>query len=375
MLDLYLTRGEHNEWVTLRLPTSPAEIGEVYAWLDCMSTRVDDTRIASVSSSVPNIEQYIRNADLNDIEKLNRLAEQIDSMDQSTAQTFAGALDAESVNGLDDVLRIAERIGDYVRIEEVTSDRELGGYLLEHGFLKDCPEAVKPYLDAVAIGAEYYAKCGGSYTENGYVLRKESAIAQGIIQNTAPEEQQDAIFKLFLRTTKETHTFLQLPATDAAMEQALRELDVDELAMASIDRIDFVPYAADLIPNCCISVEDANELALAIEEMRQEDGELMKYFSALEAEKPGTFQGALGIALNLDNYERVPDDAEEYGRMVLRRVGMDDEMLDAIDGYMDFEALGEQSMEEDGVVQTEFGLVRRCSEPFTTPAQGGMQMR
>ena len=130
MLDLYLTRGEHNDWVTLRLPTSPAEIGEVYAWLDCISSCVDDTRIASVSSSVPNIEQYIRNADLNDIEKLNRLAEQIDSMDQSTAQTFAGALDAESINGLDDILRIAEHIADYVCIEEVSSDRTLGDYIL-----------------------------------------------------------------------------------------------------------------------------------------------------------------------------------------------------------------------------------------------------
>lgn len=110
MLDLHLTRGEHNDWVTLRLPTSPAEIGEVYAWLDCISTCVDDTRIAAVSSSVPNIRQYIRNSDLNDIKKLNRLAGQIDSMDQSTAQTFAGALDAESINELDDVVRIAEHI-------------------------------------------------------------------------------------------------------------------------------------------------------------------------------------------------------------------------------------------------------------------------
>lgn len=31
---------------------------------------------------------------------------------------------------------------------------------------------------------------------------------------------------------------------------------------------------------------------------------------------------------------------------------------------MDFEKLGEDAMVEDGVRETEFGLVRRCSSPF-----------
>ena len=40
MLDLHLTRGEHNDWVTLRLPTSPAEIGEVYAWFIALACTI-----------------------------------------------------------------------------------------------------------------------------------------------------------------------------------------------------------------------------------------------------------------------------------------------------------------------------------------------
>lgn len=35
--------------------------------------------------------------------------------------------------------------------------------------------------------------------------------------------------------------------------------------------------------------------------------------------------------------------------------------------HMDFERLGMDSMEEDGVRRTEFGLIRRLSSPF--PAQ------
>ena len=51
-------------------------------------------------------------------------------------------------------------------------------------------------------------------------------------------------------------------------------------------------------------------------------------------------------------------------------IGADDEIIDTIDGYMDFQSFGENSMVEDGVRQTEFGLIRRCSRPFPEEAQG-----
>ena len=111
-------------------------------------------------------------------------------------------------------------------------------------------------------------------------------------------------------------------------------------------------------------VVDADKLALEIEGMKQIDGELMKYLSALCVENPSTFQEALEIAYHIDDYERVPDNREEYGKEALRRIGADGEMIDTIDRYMDFEQFGTDMMVEDGVRRTEFGLVRRLSEPF-----------
>ena len=69
--------------------------------------------------------------------------------------------------------------------------------------------------------------------------------------------------------------------------------------------------------------------------------------------------------MNLDDYERITEDTYEYGQTVLRRIGADDELIDTIDGYMDFERLGEDAMVEDGVRRTEFGLIRRYSCPFS----------
>ena len=36
---------------------------------------------------------------------------------------------------------------------------------------------------------------------------------------------------------------------------------------------------------------------------------------------------------------------------------------------MDFEKLGEDTMAEEGVRRTEFGLIRRCSSPFAEETQ------
>ena len=110
-------------------------------------------------------------------------------------------------------------------------------------------------------------------------------------------------------------------------------------------------------------MESANELARTIREMP--DGDLLKYLAVLSVEPPADFPGALRLALELDDYERITEGSYEYGQSVLRRIGADEELISVIDGYMDFEQFGEDSMKEDGVRQTEFGLVRRLSSLLT----------
>ena len=73
---------------------------------------------------------------------------------------------------------------------------------------------------------------------------------------------------------------------------------------------------------------------------------------------------ALDMAIDIDDYELISGSEREYGRQALRRIGADDELLDTIDGYMDFDQFGRAMMEEDGVRQTGFGQVRRLSKPF-----------
>ena len=304
------------------------------------------------------------------MKKLNELAESVEQMTDREWNIFAGALDAESINGLDDILNLSKHLSDYVILPNIGTDTELGRFLVDTGY-KNFPEEVQPYLDYRAIGAEYYADNGGAYGPGGYVRRKSS------LEQTA--EQRVALITLHLFTRRVSETMaepfrLPLPATDEELEQAKALVGVDHFTEATIVKAEFgKPYLAELIPQECICVEDANELALGIEEMTQRDGELLKFLAVLYVEQPETMTDALRFAVELDDYERITEGTYEYGQSVLRRHGADDELLAAMDGYMDFEKLGEDSMVEDGVRQTEFGMVRRCSRPFPTEAQA-MQM-
>ena len=373
MIRLKLSNKSANEGINLDLPATPAEIGEAFSWFERIGVDLSTVRIAGVNSPVPTLGQYILRADIHDpaqMKMLNELADSIGQMDDREWNIFAGALDVESINGLDDVVKLSKHLGDYIILPNVRTDTELGRILVDTGY-KNFPEAVQPYLDYRTIGAEYYAENGGAYGPGGYVRRKSSL-------EQAPEHR-DALITLHLLTQRVAETMAEpyhliLPATDEELDQAKAQIGVDHFTEATIVKAEFgKPYLAELIPQDCICAEDANELALGIEEMTQRDGELLKFLAVLSVEQPETMTDALRFAIELDDYERITEGTYEYGQAVLRRHGADDELLEAMDGYMDFEKLGEDAMAEDGVRQTEFGLIRRCSTPFPEETQS-MQM-
>ena len=370
MIQVTLSIKGAKEGVALNLPATPAEVSEACAWFDRLNIAPREVWIIGANSPVRNIYQYIARADIHspdDVEKLNTLAKAIGQMDDRERHIFAGALDAESINGLEDVLKLSQHLNDYVILPNISNDTELGRFLVDSGY-KDFPEEVLPYLDYRAIGAEYYADNGGAYGSGGYVRRKSSLEQEPV--------RKDAIITLHMATPTIYNFCLSLPATEEEMERSKYRLGVDNFVQAKIIQVEYSkPYLAELIPKDCICVEDANELALCIEEMQQRDGELLKFLAVLSVEEPETMSDALRFACNLDDYERITEGTYEYGQSVLRRHGADDELLEAMDGYMDFEKLGEDAMVEDGVRETEFGLVRRCSHPFPEQEQTqGQQM-
>jgi hypothetical protein len=192
MITLHLTRSDDYEGVYLPLPSTPAELGETWAALDDISDDVASTRIVGAISNVWDIGRYLENANVNDpgqIKKLNRIAEITGSLDRDQCWLFEGALNAESVNDLDNVITIGERLERYLIIPLVTTDRELGIFLVHSGVMPFA-ESVQPYLDYARIGIEYYSNHGGSYTTGGYVVRQDS-VEQALIGAVQCHDHQE----------------------------------------------------------------------------------------------------------------------------------------------------------------------------------------
>ena len=117
-------------------------------------------------------------------------------------------------------------------------------------------------------------------------------------------------------------------------------------------------------------MEDYNDFAEALEDIWQQDGALLTYAAVLEAERPDTLRGACELLRNLDNYQSIVD-TYGYGQQRLQeRLGLDDKSIAELEGYMDFERYGADCIEHDGVVETEFGLLRRLASSFLEQVQG-----
>ena len=120
-----------------------------------------------MKSVIANLPSYLGGFDPDSrtqLAQLNRLASIIAKMDSRERNIYAGALDGNSINDLNDMIRVAEQVSDYILIPNVNSDVTLGRYVAVAGQIQGdprFPEAACPYLDFAKIGAEYYAElCG-----------------------------------------------------------------------------------------------------------------------------------------------------------------------------------------------------------------------
>ena len=370
MLILNLTRGKNGMRVPLRLPATPADIGAAYAQLDQISPKEDDTRIASVVSEVGFLDRFFRDKQPDSMDEFNRLAEKLERMNEQQLRIFDGALNAESVNGIADILRVVDSLKDYIFVSGVTTEKELGRFLVDSGY-KGFSESVKPYLDYTAIGTEYYAERGGAFTGSGYTLRR---------QNADPiAEQKKPVFCLKLQSETmdglghELIT-LELPADEDRLRYVKEALKVEDFAEASVMEAKCVNSLYQrYIPLVSPNVYELQELAECLSDI-DENRETFKMLSVLALKKPTTAEEALTLASSLDCFEEPLCSAEDYGKTALYQLCEDQEVIDTIDGFIDWQEFGGYMMEQDGFVFAEFGFIRQ-KEPLQPEQSQGMQMQ
>ena len=64
----------------------------------------------------------------------------------------------------------------------------------------------------------------------------------------------------------------------------------------------------------------------------------------------------------MNRYELMQCTCEVYGKQALLKLAGDQEVVDTVDGFIDWGEFGEFMMREDGIKLTEYGMIRRVSE-------------
>ena len=227
-------------------------------------------------------------------------------------------------------------------------------------------------------GADY-ARYSAFIPNARSLLTPDMAIDRSYLSPAEPwlDESRDEMLRMTLRVNGKPDYTLVLPADEEYLDAVKAYLDIDVFADALLCDIRFkVPYIGELIRDTdCPAVEDYNDFAEALEDIWQKDGMLLTYAAVLEAEKPETLHRACELLQDLDNYQRITEGAYGYGQQRLQEtLGLDDEAIYELDGYMDFEKYGQDCMENDCVTKTEFGLLRRLDPPFPEQRQGQRMM-
>lgn len=185
MIQLFMKRSGSPVIVPLNLPASHDAMTEAASQLD-EASRAGKTEIVEIKSVITNLPSYLGGLDPDSrtqLAQLNQLSSIIAKMDSRERDIYAGALDGNSINDLNDMIRVAEQVSDYILIPNVNSDVTLGRYVAVAGQIQGdprFPEAAWPYLDFAKIGAEYYAEHGGAYTYAACTKQQAEELIRGL---------------------------------------------------------------------------------------------------------------------------------------------------------------------------------------------------
>ena len=313
------------------------------------------------------------------VEELNYLAKRLNSFDTGEAAQFQAMAHKLELFELKDLINLtfycqqATVITDFSDLAAIGRDH----YMNLHGGSASVDELNALYGKETA--RQLIENGNGTITPYGVVYDNGMKLEQVYLSPAEPwrNENRDEMLRMTLRVDEKPDYTLVLPADEEYLDAVKNYLDIDVFADAMLCDIRFkVPYIGELICDTdCPAVEDYNDFAEALEDIWQQDGMLLTYAAMLEAERPDTLRGACELLRNLDNYQRITEDAYGYGQQRLQEtLGLDDEAIYELDGYMDFEKYGQDCMENDCVTKTEFGLLRRLDPPFPEQRRGQRMM-
>ena len=371
---------EHITW--LYLPMAQEEIDR--ALRRAGITDPADVRLRLEDTQLPDEVDVLLDMEQESLADLNALAQAADAFSSDDMKKLGAVVTLTKPQNAEQVKNLVENLDLFDFAPGTHSPAEYGKYMIQQTGHFDYDENLDEFYDYEGYALQRMNAEDGMFTDRGYIAYKGGVALKEVMEcgqgeQPAPEpwrgENRDEMLRMTLYAKNKAGYSLVLPADEEYLSAAKSHLGVGDFTEAEIRDVRFkVPYIGELICDTdCPSVEEYNKFAKAMESIWQKDGALLTYAAVLDAERPDTLGRAYELLQNLENYERIVEGTYGYGQQRLQEtLGLDDAAVEMLDGYMDFEKYGKECMEADGVVTTEFGLLRRLEPPF---AAHTLQMR
>ena len=194
MVTLFLRQGEAGKQVLLSFPAAtPVEKEDVASTLVSLKSMSKTVTIHGAASEVMNLGLYLSGIDLaaeGELERINQLADRLEHMSEVDCDKFAGMLDANSISGTKDILRLTEQLDDYVILPGCSGAHSIGKYLIDCGVAPTLKQLCKN-IDYETVGKIFLDAHTGAACSRGFVVRNEH-LPQAVLKDLHIEPQQEA---------------------------------------------------------------------------------------------------------------------------------------------------------------------------------------
>ena len=172
MIDAYLTNlgkyvagdfcGER-----LTLPADKEDVQALLARIGVDGVLYEEIIITEYQSEVTGLAKRLD--EYADVDELNYLASLLDEMDGGEIEKLEAALAyGEHTGSVGDIINLTQNLDCYEFYPGVTTEEELGYYLIDEMELLEIPEHLVYYIDYEAYGRDAHLN-GDSLTDSGYI--------------------------------------------------------------------------------------------------------------------------------------------------------------------------------------------------------------
>ena len=297
-----------------------------------------------------------------DLVELNFLAKRLDSFDDREMSQFKAALEATNAVGLKDMINLTFNLHNYTLITDFSDTAKIGKMhrLNVEGAI---PVESDDCYDYRTLGESVIASDTKFVTPYGVLVENGLPVQEVYNGQTLPQYFYENCVMCVSVRHEEKDEFLYMPCTRSAIERAVHRLGAESLSDCTATHID-AEYPAEWLEKICPdysaeAIPELNNLCSVLTELSGSMSQITdKLVAVCDFADVQDFGKAYNLADNLDSFDFAEGalDEDDLGKYLIKESGHYT-YDDALDDYYDYEALGADTVSNQGGKFTAYGYV------------------